>query len=216
MRHTKPFTLDQTIAEQESSLSIRLKLATAAIHHEIEHGSDINQKIVERDQGNGYKDIYRQFLLSAYGFENAVLEKIRQFNPSELAAAKYPPEETVATDLILDDLNEVNDVFDLGKLQTMPGLPEIRSLAELAGMEYVRRGSRNGNSYIARIVKHNLDIGAENGASFLNLDGNQVHPRWNAFKQWLDSLEFTDDEASKAVDAAIATFRAVGEWHKKG
>ena len=201
-------------------LSSKLKAATAELHHEVEHGSEVNRRIVTKVGGEGaeldaqreeYRAAYIQFLRAAYGFENAVQRAVLDFEATnDLQAFGYLPEHVNAAELIQRDLEIMTGEQNV---RSATNFPEPRTVAELAGMEYVRRGSRNGNAYIAMAVKKNIGVGAENGAGYLNLDNGQTHPNWARFKGWLDALNLNDLEQEQAVEAAKATFRAVGVWH---
>ncbi|MCB9357522.1 MAG: biliverdin-producing heme oxygenase [Calditrichaeota bacterium] len=201
-------------------LSTKLKNATAALHHEVEHGSEINRRIVTKVSGEGaeleaqreeYRAAYVQFLRAAYGFEDAVQRAVLDFGrTNDLNALGYIREHANAAELIARDLQVLTGGQNVRSAENFP-VP--RTVAELAGMEYVRRGSRNGNAYIAMAVKKNIGVGAENGAGYLNLDEGQTHPNWAKFKGWLDSLNLGEREQELAVETAMATFRAVGEWH---
>lgn len=201
-------------------LSTKLKNATAALHSEVEHGSEVNRRIVTKVGGEGanldaqreeYRAAYIQFLRAAFGFENAVQRAVLDFGMThDLDVTGYIREHANAANLIERDLELLTGHRDA---KSATNFPTPRTVAELAGMEYVRRGSRNGNAYIAMAVKKNIGVGAENGASYLNLDQGQTHPNWAKFKGWLDSLNFSEWEQEQAVETAMATFRAVGEWH---
>ncbi len=202
-------------------LSTRLKEATNDMHHEVEHGSEVNRRIVTKvrtesedvdKQRAEYRDAYVSFLKAAYGFEHAVLRAVQSFGlRNDLSTHGYFAEHVDAAALIREDMEILTGESDM--LRTPEDFPEISSLAELAGVEYVRRGSRNGNAYIAHAVRGNIGVGPENGAAFLNLDQGQTRPNWEKFKRWLDSLALTDQEQAQAVNAALETFKAVGRWH---
>jgi len=223
VHHLPEVTIADTgFANPEASLlSTRLKEATTELHHEVEHGSDVNRRIVTKVRGEcadaeaqrgDYRDAYLQFLKVAYGFEFSVLRAVESFmRQNDLQTYGYMPEYADASVLACEDIEALTDQQQ--DLETPDHFPAIRSLAELAGVEYVRRGSRNGNAYIAHAVRGNLGIGPENGAAYLNLDQGQTRPNWEKFKGWLDSLELSETEQEQAIQAAMETFRAVGKWH---
>lgn len=202
-------------------LSTWLKEATNALHHEVEHGSEVNRRIVTKVRVDGedadkqraeYRDAYIHFLKAAYGFEYAVLRAVNHFMMQNgLETYGYFPEPVDGAALVREDFEVLADQQE--QLSAPNDFPAIRSLADLAGVEYVRRGSRNGNAYIAHAVRGNLGIGPENGAAYLNLDMGQTRPNWEKFKTWLDSLSLDEQEKEQAVNTAMETFRAVGRWH---
>ena len=183
-------------------LSTLLKEATNELHHEVEHGSEVNRRIVTKIRGEGaeatnereaYRAAYLQFLKAAYGLEHAVLTAVNTFMlKNGLETYGYFPELADGSVLSREDIEVMTDQQQ--QLETPQDFPEITSVAQLAGIEYVRRGSRNGNAYIAHAIRGNLGLGAENGAAFLNLDNGLTKPNWERFKTWLDSLQLSDSE----------------------
>ena len=213
-------------------LSLRLREETRERHDKVEHAAVINRFVVvrvpspeaagtdaERDARTRalaeYLEVYRLFLVSAHGFEAAVVDRLAGSPAFEQAKASgYADEATPSTTLIRDDLERVFGPGSADGLPAMDGLPEIRSLAEYAGMEYVRRGSRAGGAVIGAVVTHNLGFTRERGASFLQQYGKDTKRVLVEFKSWVDSLPFSEDEARDAVTAANATFLAVERWHR--
>ena len=130
-----------------------------------------------------YREAYRLFLISAHGFEAAVVERLAGSQAFEQAKASgYADEGTPSTLLILKDLERMYGPASAVGLPAMAGLPEVRSLAEFAGMEYVRRGSRAGGAVIGAVVTHNLGLDRESGASFLQQYGRDTKRVLVAFK----------------------------------
>ncbi len=204
-------------------LSRLLRDATSEVHAEVENGTEFNRLIVTLLPGVGsaglsesvrraraqYMQVYETFLVAAYGFETAVLDAI---GSSGFLQESYVEEAAHTPTLILRDLAELP--HRKLKLGTMRGLPVVSSLAELAGVEYVRRGSRKGNAVIARSVHRNLGLTAENGAAFLNMNGRETAPRFELVRNWLDAMPLSESEREIAIASAIETFRCVGRWHK--
>lgn len=213
-------------------LSQRLREETRERHDRVEHAALINRLVVvkvpspetaptpaEREAREralaDYREVYRLFLVSAHGFEAAVLAELAASSVAAPAAASgWADEATPSTALIRDDLERVFGPGAAAGLPPMDGLPEVRTLADYAGMEYVRRGSRAGGAVIGAVVTHNLGFTREHGASFLQQYGRDTKRVLTAFKAWVDSLPFSPAEARDAVTAANATFLAVERWHR--
>lgn len=214
-------------------LSARLREETRERHDRVEHAAVINRFVVvkvpapesaatpaDRDAREralaDYREVYRLFLVSAHGFEAAVLDKLAASPVAAQAAASGWADEAVpSTDLIRADLEGVFGPGSAHSLPAMDGLPEIRTLADFAGMEYVRRGSRAGGAVIGAVVTHNLGFTREHGASFLQQYGRDTKRVLVAFKAWVDALPFSAAEARDAITAANATFLAVERWHRR-
>jgi heme oxygenase len=63
-------------------------------------------------------------------------------------------------------------------------------------------------------VKQNLGYDESHAARYLNMHGPQTNPRFQLFRDWLDSLGLSATETQQAIRTAIQTFQAVGEWHR--
>lgn len=214
-------------------LSQRLREETRERHESVEHAALINRLIVvrvpspetadtpgEREAREralaDYREVYRLFLLSAHGFESAVVERLAG-SPVHAAAREsgWSDEAVPSPALIRADLASVFGPGATASLPVMEGLPAVGSLAEYVGMEYVRRGSRAGGAVIGAVVSHNLGFTREQGASFLQQYGRDTKRVLVEFKAWIDSLPFSADEAHDAVRSANATFLAVERWHRQ-
>ena len=220
-------------ATSAAPLSLRLREGTRERHDSVEHAAAINRLIVVKvpspDSADTpqerearvralaeYREAYRLFLLSAHGFEAAVVERLAFSDAFEQAKASgYADEGTPSTELIKNDLEKVYGPAGAAGLPEMNGLPEVRSLAEFAGMEYVRRGSRAGGAVIGAVVTHNLGFDRESGASFLQQYGKDTKRVLVAFKEWVDSLPLSEADCLAAVKSANETFLAVERWHRQ-
>lgn len=214
-------------------LSLRLREGTRERHDSVEHAAAINRLIVVKvpsPESAGspqerearvralaeYREAYRLFLISAHGFEAAVVERLAFSGAFEQAKASgYADEGTPSTVLIRKDLERVYGNAASAGLPEMNGLPEVRTLAEFAGMEYVRRGSRAGGAVIGAVVSHNLGFDRESGASFLQQYGKDTKRVLVAFKEWVDSLPLSKADCLAAIRSANETFLAVERWHRQ-
>ena len=211
-------------------LSVQLKEGTRQAHDHVERAASFNRLIVVRlpeadplaaasesareAQIAEYREIYRRFMIAAYGFEagvNALLQGSTAL-PAAIATG-FAFEAIDPLTLIREDMLRVFGVASLDDLHVMESLPAVRTLPELAGVEYVRRGSRAGGAVIAAVVERNLGLTRDHGASFIAQYGKQTRGVLVALKAWLDSLPFTAEETAVAVATARATFEAVQQYH---
>lgn len=211
-------------------LSVQLKDGTREVHEHVERAASFNRLIVVRMPDAGadselsavvrdkllveYREIYRRFMIGAYGFEAAVNAALKT-SPALAAAvaAGFEFEANDPVELIRNDMRTVFGAGALDDVQVMQGLPQMRTLPALAGVEYVRRGSRAGGAVIAAVVERNLGLTREHGASFLAQYGKQTRSVLVALKAWLDALPFSETETAVVVAAARATFEAVQNYH---
>ncbi len=163
-----------------------------------------------------YREVYRRFLVASHVFEAAVNERLAA-SPARDAAVRsgWSPESSDPAALVRDDLAGVFGAAAARDLPRMDGLPGARTLAEFAGIEYVRRGSRAGGAVIAAVVEKNLGFTREQGASFLARYGRETRSVLVALRAWLDGLALSEAEADAAVRAAGDTFAAVERWHAR-
>lgn len=83
----------------------------------------------------------------------------------------------------------------------------IDSMASGAGAIYVLEGSTLGGQYLARLVKQNLDLDAQRGASYLSGYGTETRLRWKRTQHWLDETLSTEAYIAEAIDSATKTFQ---------
>jgi heme oxygenase len=208
-------------------LSLRLREGTREAHEQVERAAAFNRLVVVRIPDAGamparereralaeYREVYRRFLIAAHGFEAAA---DRRFEGSAARAAAtasgFPAESIDPVRMLVEDLARLAGPGALAALPVMEDLPEAHTLPELAGMEYVRRGSRAGGAVIGAVVRANLGLGPADGASFLGCYGSRTRSVIQTFKDWLDRLPFDEGEMARAVAAATRTFEAVERWH---
>ncbi len=213
-------------------LSQRLREETRAIHEQVESGATFNRLVVVRLPAPDpaapaperarreralaeYRDVYRRFLVAAHGFEAAVDAALAAPAARALALAHgLPSEPEPPLPRLRGDVVHLYGDAAAAALPVMPGLPAITSLPQLAGTEYVRRGSRAGGAVIGAVVRHNLGLEPATGAAFLLAYGARTRAVIDAFRAWADGLALSGREADAAIAAAGATFAAVGAWHR--
>lgn len=213
-------------------LSQLLRESTREVHERVEQASDLNRWIVVRIPSApapataaeaearararaDYRIVYREFLLAAHGFEAAAHASLATSPAREEAmAAGWEDESPPASELIRTDLVRAFGAGAADGLPVAPGLPQPRTLAEFAGLEYVRRGSRAGAAVIGAVVAHNLGLGREDGAGFLLRYGRGTRAVLDALRSWLDGLGLDEAGMRAATASAAATFAAVENWHR--
>ena len=204
-------------------LSERLRLATEKAHHEVEHGSSFNRLIMTDLRGESgergaqlrevYRLVYEAYLVASLHFEKSVLCAIdHAVERGVIAPSRYLRESADVPTLIVQDLDSLGSKW----LREDPGpFLTVSNLSDLLGMEYVRRGSRNGNAVIAGRVGANLGFNRERGAAFLNIYGRDTRARFVEVQRWIDAFELSESERSAAEGVAISTFQRIGVLHKQ-
>jgi len=212
------------VAPETLPLSRRLRAGTSAAHERVERTASFNRLIVvrlpdplagesagvdrRRERARAeYREVYRRFLIAAHGFEQAVERRLVD-SPAlgEARATGLAIECPAGFELARDDLARVFGIA-AAALPAMSDVPEAPTLAALAGIEYVRRGSRAGGALIGSVVSHNLGYTREHGATFLCRYGRETRSVLEAFRAWADGRR-------EAIASAAATFHAVERWHR--
>jgi heme oxygenase len=95
-----------------------------------------------------------------------------------------------------------------------PRLLAPTSLASALGVLYVVEGSNLGGRVIGRHVSVALDVGVGAGGSFFcGLSAEQARRRWQVLVDTLhDTIDPTGAAQQPVIDAALATFAALGAW----
>ncbi len=91
-------------------------------------------------------------------------------------------------------------------------LPVIDSAAACLGVLYVLEGATLGGQILRREIASRLDLGAENGAAFLDVYGASTGRRWRDFIDYLGSRPMDADERKAVVTAAHTTFSCFERW----
>lgn len=214
-------------------LSQRLHEGTREAHERVEHTASFNRLVVVRlpaTEGDApaaererlavargeYLEVYRRFLVASHGFEAAVNAALAS-SPAlgDAIAAGWSSEAHDPAALVRADLAAVFGASAAATLPAMVPLAVPGTLAEFAGTEYVRRGSRAGGAVIAAVVEKNLGFHRARGASFLAQYGRDTRRVLMALRAWLDGLALDEGGARTAIAAAGETFEAVGRWHEQ-
>jgi heme oxygenase len=212
-------------------LSQQLREGTREAHERVEERASFNRLIVVRlpalpadapaaliahhaSAVQEYREVYRRFLVAARGFEAAVDARLATPEARALADRHgFAREASSSADLIAADLGRLRGGGASREPATTCELLPIRTLPELVGVEYVRRGSRAGGAVIAAVVRQNLGLTREDGAAFLAQYGKETRSVIGAYKDWADALALSEADRRAAVAAAVATFLAVEGWH---
>ncbi|MCX2546915.1 biliverdin-producing heme oxygenase [Pseudomonas sp. COW5] len=91
-------------------------------------------------------------------------------------------------------------------------LPAIDSAAAGLGVLYVLEGATLGGQILRREIATRLNLGADNGAAFLDVYGAATGRRWRDFIEYLGSRPMDADEREAVVAAAHTTFSCFERW----
>jgi len=178
------------------SLSELIKTRTLTAHQELE------KVLVTRMRAMRDAEDYLGLLQSFYSYFGSIEDRANLY----IGSAELPDHLQRRKSASL-----ATDIYALGgKLpqKALPAdVPVIENKLQAFGALYVMEGSTLGGPIISRMVKKQLSIDTEEGLSFFNSYGDNLHAMWNTFKLTLDRQAPDEASADIVIAAAQATFR---------
>ncbi|MEO1585455.1 MAG: biliverdin-producing heme oxygenase [Planctomycetota bacterium] len=202
-----PVTDTQT--EATNSLALLLKQGTQDLHDQAESGP-FQQRMVN---GKLLREEYVAFLQQVLHVHRAVEPLFRDGASREPRFADMLHENHFRVSKIEKDL------VDLGAGPTESVLPStqrfIDSVGEasktdplsLIGVLYVKEGATNGNKIVAKRIREGLGLDESVAMGYMDPHGTDQRRLWRTFKDGLNSLEMSEDEQGRCLNAARDTFR---------
>lgn len=192
----------------------RLKAASEDLHRMAE-GRDLQRLLV---RGTLPRPLYETYLAQMHLVHTALEDRIRE------VAREHPAFASVLRDYHWREPQLRADlVFLGGEVAQIEPLPAARALIEhidreaadcpvaLLGMLYVLEGSTNGSKFIARSIGKAYGLSAGPGLSYLDPHGDLQRDRWLTFKQDMNAVDLSENEKTRIIAAARATFQAVAD-----
>lgn len=178
-----------------------LRQATASAHHALEARLPFLQPDFNLPRYTGLLKAYHGFYLP---LEQALcalpLPAALQYQQRRKAAA-------LAADLRTLGLTQQQ----IEQLPQCRQLPPMQDTASAFGVLYVLEGATLGGQVLLRAMRTSLQIGADSGASFLDVYGAATGQRWRAFLELLSGI--TQPAARQhCTHAASATFALFQAW----
>ncbi len=109
------------------------------------------------------------------------------------------------------DINSITALKSTNDLVASMNETAKNETAGLLGYLYVLEGSTNGAKFLAKALRKGLELPEDAGASYFDRYGEKQRERWNAFKQSMNEVNFTEDERATLVSTAMETFRSFGK-----
>lgn len=192
----------------------RLKSATADLHHAAEN-TRLQRRLVKGDLP---RELYTAFLGQMWLIHAALEQAVRDAADTHAGFAAvvrdyHDREPQLRADLAFFDV-DADAVTPLPA--TAAVLADIERCAArrpvaLLGMLYVLEGSTNGSRFIARAIRGSYRLGQGPGVAYLDPHGELQRPRWQAFKDDMNGVGFTEVESDDIVEAAKCVFRSLTE-----
>lgn len=197
-------------------MSARFKEGCADLHDAAE-SSDFARRMVKAElTRDDYIEMFRRSLPIHEALDNAI--RARRDAVPQLKA--LITDEQFHGPHIRADLEYFNE--PASDIQPTPSASEaiakINHAADthpllLLAFHYVREGANNGNHFISRKIRQNLDLPERDGSRHIDPYGPAQREKWAAFKTTLDSLNFTPTERDALVETAREMFRIVMAIH---
>lgn len=192
----------------------RLKAASEDLHRMAE-GRDLQRLLV---RGTLPRPLYETYLAQMHLVHTALEDRIREVTREHPAFASVLRDYHRREPQLRADL-----VFLGGEVAQIEPLPAARALIEhidreaadcpvaLLGMLYVLEGSTNGSKFIARSIGKAYGLSAGPGLSYLDPHGDLQRDRWLTFKQDMNAVDLSENQKTRIIAAARATFQAVAD-----
>jgi heme oxygenase len=187
----------------ETSLRLRLKRETAAVHRHLEARLGLLDPGLDMHR-------YRGVLERFYGFYVPV-----EIDVTRLAAAERPlgfplraRAELIKRDLLARGLSPAQ----LAALPLCDDRPELSCFEDLAGCLYVLEGAGLGGQVLAPLLSRRLGLTKASGAAFFAGDEGETLARWTVVVAWLDGLPRAGASPERVIRTAKATFEAFARW----
>jgi heme oxygenase len=185
----------------------RLRAATAATHERMHAHAGFEAAAA----GTIEAADYRRLLVRLYGFHRPFEDVAR--SAMDIFRIDLDLSARARSALLLADLQTIG--FDPNAAAILPlWRPSIRlvSKGSLLGALYVLEGSTLGGVQIARALKNGVGNGLGKALLFFVGRGEFQGAMWRKLVEELESLREDDEEAMRAEDAAVTTFKAFEHW----
>lgn len=178
-----------------------LRQATASAHRALEARLPFLQPDFSRPRYTGLLKAYHGFYLP--------LEQALCALPLPAALEYQQRQKTSALAADLSALGVTHE--QIRQLPQCAELPPTDDAASAFGVLYVLEGATLGGQVLLRAVRTSLQIGADSGASFLDVYGTATGPRWRTFLDLLAGIT-QPDARQRCTQAACATFALFQAW----
>jgi len=202
-------SISQAKTEAGVGFALKLKQGTQDLHDQAEAGP-FQQRMVD---GELLWEEYVAFLQQALHVHRAIEPLFRDAAAREPRFAAMLHQNHFRVNKIEQDLVD----FDAEPSATvLPATQRfIASVSQAAisdplsliGVLYVKEGATNGNKIVAKRIREGLCLDPAVAMGYLDPHGPDQRKHWNAFKAALDSLDVTDDEQDRCLEAARETFK---------
>jgi len=189
----------------------RLKEETWPLHQQAERAK-LEQEMV---QGKLPREVYRDHLAQRYIIHRELEARLRE------AREQDPRLKAIVQDW---QFHEEDAAVDLryygGDPATAKAVPATEKLLasiaaadpiSLLGQQYVYEGANNGARFIARALRGAWRLEGKEGTQYLDPYGDKQRERWAEFKSLMSSQDFSEEDMTKIVEAAKATFLQIIE-----
>lgn len=190
-------------------LTTRLKNDNWALHQIAERQPTPGSLIKGTMPKDGYLTMLGQQFLLNNAFDAALANTCKGNNQ----VASLIKQEQLLTPYIIEDLDYFK--IDQSALVAKPGTQRfIDHVADhkdqplhLLGLHYVRLGACNGNTFVARVVRNAYKLAdPTQGTRYLDPFGKAQRKGWVAFKESLDTIDFTQAQQDEIFAGTRAAY----------
>jgi heme oxygenase len=189
-----------------SALRWRLRAATATTHERMHAHPGFEAAAA----GTIELSDYRRLLVRLYGFHRPFEDIVR--SAADVYRIDLDMNARARSPMLLADLQTIGFDPSAATLPLWPPSLRLVSKGSLLGALYVLEGSALGGVQIARALKDRVGNALGKALLFFVGRGDRQGAMWREFVEELESLRDEDEEAMRAEDAAIMTFKAFEDW----
>lgn len=155
-------------------------------------------------------DTYLKILKKFFGYFQPLEKVIGSFPEISVWLPDYT--ERRKAELLLNDINKLQKDASISFCEA---LPKVRTAAQAFGSLYVMEGSTLGGKMIYSILKKDLNLDHDSGASFFYGYGPATGAMWKAFTSRLEAFGEAHDADEEIIAAANDTFLKFEQWIQK-
>ncbi|HTF80713.1 MAG TPA: biliverdin-producing heme oxygenase, partial [Cytophagales bacterium] len=150
-------------------------------------------------------EVYKTILDRFYSFHAPLEQQLHSYFGDQVSVVDYL--ERRKSEALLSDLHYLKASYGyVLHLEPSPYLPIVQSMSHAFGCLYVLEGSTLGGQIISRVLKDNLGLGPENGASYFNGYGSSTGEKWKMFCAAITQYSAMAGQDDRIVAAANDTF----------
>ncbi len=198
-------------------MSLRFKEGCADLHDSAE-AADFARRMVNAELSrDDYIQMLRRSLPIHEALDRAILSnresvpQLKALITDEQLHGPHIRADLAYFNITPDDIQPANSAIDaIARINQAA----VANPLQLLAYHYVREGANNGNHFISRKIRQNLNLPDTGATHHIDPYGPAQREKWGNFKTTLDSLTFSPTERDQLVESARDMFGIVMALHE--